>query len=521
MSSTETAPATDTLSPQQRLAFFAMVIGMFMAILDIQIVASSLSVIAAGLSASTDELSWVQTSYLIAEVIIIPVSGYIARVLSTRIAYFLATFGFTITSILCSLAWNIESMIIFRALQGLFGGAMIPTVFSTIFIIFPPKKRPSITIIVGLVVTVAPTLGPVLGGYITEITSWHFMFLLNVLPGIFVCTTVFLHGNFDQPNYKLLKNFDLLGVIFMIITLSSLQYVLEEGNKKGWLDDTLILFLTFVVVISFIAFIARELTFINPILDLTAFLNKNFTFGCVYSFVVGIGLYGAVYLLPLFLFSVAGFNTVQIGMTMMVTGASQFISAPIAGKLFGKGMDLRLMLAIGLSMFSLGCYANSFLTADSRYYEFFIPQVIRGMSLMFCFIPTNNVALGTIPKEKVHNASGLYNLTRNLGGAIGLAAISTAIASKSTIYAQYINESTTNTSIIALNQLEMFQKMLTGKVIDPEKGSYMLFSNMVSRDAFVIAINEIFIIFSLLFICSTAFLPFTANVKASNDEPSH
>ena len=347
------------------------------------------------------------------------------------------------------------------------------------------------------------------------------MFLLNVIPGIFVCTIVYLYGHFDQPNYKLLKNFDLPGVVFMVTALSSMQYVLEEGNKKGWLDDMLIISLIVLMAVSFIAMIIREFTFINPILDLTAFANKNFTFGCVYSFVVGIGLYGAVYLLPLFLFSVAGFNTVQIGMTMMVTGAAQFLSAPIAGKLFGKGMDLRLMLGIGLCMFSLGCYTNSFLTPDSRYYEFFVSQIIRGMSLMFCFIPTNNVALGTIPKDKVHNASGLYNLTRNLGGAIGLAAISTALSSKSTIYTQYINEGTSNTSIIAINQLEMFQKMLTGKVLDPEKGAYMLISNMVSRDAFVIAINEIFTIIAILFVCATIFLLFTTNVKASSDEPSH
>lgn len=518
MTQSDTTPA---LTRPQLLAFFGMVIGMFMAILDIQIVASSLSVIAAGLSASTDELSWVQTSYLIAEVIIIPISGYIARVLSTRIAYFIAALGFTLMSILCSLAWNIESMIIFRALQGLFGGAMIPTVFSTIFIIFPPEKRPTVTIVIGLVVTVAPTLGPVLGGYITEVTSWHFMFLLNVIPGIFVCSVVYLYGDFDKPNYNLLKNFDFIGVICMISTLASLQYVLEEGNKKGWLDDTLMIFLMVVVVVGFITLIIWELTFINPILDLTAFSNKNFTFGCVYSFVIGVGLYGAVYVLPLFLFSIAGFNTVQIGMTMMVTGVSQFISAPIAGRLFGKGMDLRLMLAIGLSMFSLGCYANSFLTIDSRYYEFFIPQVIRGMSLMFCFIPTNNVALGTMPKSKVHNASGLYNLTRNLGGAIGLAAISTTLIAKTKIYTQYINENISITSSFALAQIEGFQGLLTGKIIDPEKGAYQMLSNIVGRDAFVIAINEIFIIISLLFIGSILFLPFTANVKASNDEPSH
>ncbi len=200
-------------------------------------------------------------------------------------------------SVLCSLASNIETMIIFRALQGFFGGAMIPTVFSTIFIIFPVEKRPTVTVIVGLVVTMAPTLG----GYITEYLSWHFMFLLNVIPGIFVCVIVYLYADFDQPNYGLLKNFDFFGIILLTITLASLQYVLEEGNKKGW-TNSLILFLIILTVVGFIALIIRELTFINPILDLTLFINKNFTFGCVYSFVIGIGLYGAVYLLPLFLF---------------------------------------------------------------------------------------------------------------------------------------------------------------------------------------------------------------------------
>lgn len=498
-----------------------MVIGMFMAILDIQIVASSLSVIAAGLSASSDELSWVQTSYLIAEVIIIPISGFVARVLSTRISYFIAAFGFTFMSILCSLAWNIESMIIFRALQGFFGGAMIPTVFGIIFIIFPPEKRPFVTIIIGLVVTVAPTLGPTLGGYITELFSWHFMFLLNVIPGIFVCTIVFLYADFDKPNYNLLKNFDYTGIILLAISLGSLQYVLEEGNSKGWFEDSLIIFLSLIVICGLILLVIRELTFVNPILELSAFSNKNFTFGCSFSFIIGIGLFGAVYLLPLFLFSVAGFNTIQIGTTMMVTGLAQFLSAPIAGRLFGIGMDLRLMLAIGLSMFSLGCYLNSFLTPDSKFMDFLLPQIIRGASLMFCFIPTNNVALGTIEKEKIQGASGLYNLTRNLGGAIGLAAINTILNDKTKIFKQYINENVSSTSPFALNQVETFHLMLNGKILGPEKGAYIILNNIISRDAFVIAINEVFIIISILFCIMILFLPFTSNVKVSNDETSH
>ena len=505
------------LSKKQLFAFFAMIVGMFMAVLDIQIVASSLSVIAAGLSASSDELSWVQTSYLIAEVIIIPMTGFTARVLSTRISYFIAALGFTIMSMLCSLAWNIESMIIFRALQGFFGGAMIPTVFGVIYIIFPREKRPLVTIVIGLVVTVAPTLGPTIGGYITEILSWHFMFLLNVIPGIFVCVVVFLYADFDKPNYNLLKNFDWVGIITLASTFGSLQYILEEGNQKGWLEDNILLLLTIVVIIGFFVLIIRELTFINPILDFTIFINKDFTFGCIYSFITGVGLYGAVYLLPLFLFTIAGFNTIQIGFTMMVTGLAQFCSAPIVGKMSGTGMDLRIMLALGLGLFGLGCYANSFLTPDATFWEFFLPQMIRGSALMFCFIPTNNIALGTVSKDKVQNASGLYNLTRNLGGAIGLAIIGSTISSKTKVFTQYMNENISSTDPYVIEQIDNYIQLLTGKIADPQAGAYLLLSNVVNKNAFVMSINYVFVTISFLFFASMVVLPFLSNVKTSSE----
>ncbi|MFY9589386.1 DHA2 family efflux MFS transporter permease subunit [Rickettsia endosymbiont of Halotydeus destructor] len=509
------------LSKKQLFAFFGMVVGMFMAVLDIQIVASSLSVIAAGLAASTDELSWVQTSYLIAEVIIIPITGFLARLLSTRISYFIAAFGFTIMSILCSLATNIESMIICRALQGFFGGAMIPTVFSTVFIIFPASQRPKVTILIGLVVTVAPTLGPTLGGYITEVLSWHFMFLLNVIPGIFVCTVVFLYADFDKPNYNLLKNFDFIGIALLAITLGTLQYVLEEGNKKGWLEDTEILLLTIMVASGFIALIIWELTFVNPILDLRTFLYKDFTFGCLYSFVMGIGLYGAVYILPLFLFTIAGYDTVQIGITMMVTGAAQFLSAPIAGRMLGAGVDLRIMLIMGLGGFALGCHLNSFLTPDSRFAEFVLPQFVRGLSLMFCFIPTNNIALGNMPRERVGNASGLYNLTRNLGGAVGLAVISTILTNYTKTFSGYLGENISSTSIKAAEQLAFFTQLLDGKVSDPEKASYLLLADQINADAFVIAINNIFNMIGLIFVMIMILIPFTSNIKLTKAVDAH
>ncbi len=501
------------IEPKQILAFFAMVVGMFMAILDIQIVASSLSVIAGGLSASGDELSWIQTSYLIAEVIMIPVTGFLVRLLSTRILYFIAALGFTVMSVMCALAWSIESMIIFRAMQGFFGGALIPTAFGTVFIIFPKEMRTKVNMIIALVVTLAPTLGPTLGGYITENISWHFMFLLNLIPGIFVCVTVFMYVDFDKPNYKLLSNFDFLGVILMIITLGSLQYILEEGNKKDWLDDTHILLLSILVFIGFICFIIRELSFLNPIVDLGAFRNRNFSLGCIYSFILGVGLYGSVYLLPLFLFSVAGFNALQIGITMIITGLFQLCSAPLAAKLFDSGLDKRVMLAIGYITFGLGCYLNSFLTAESQFWELFLPQMVRGIALMFCFMPINDLSLGTMPKEEVQNASGLYNLTRNLGGAMGLACINSLIIAKSKIFAQAMKENISLTSPIVQEYLGSLTGMLSGRVNNPELAAYTLLDNTVNQEAFIIAINNIFIIMAAMFCLSTLLLPFTSIVE--------
>jgi len=511
----------DVVTAKKIIVFVAICLGMFMAILDIQIVGSSLSVIAAGLSASSDELSWVQTSYLIAEVMIIPATGFLARCLSTRISYFVATVGFTIMSVACALAWNIDSMIIFRALQGFFGGALIPTAFAAIFVIFPKRLQTKVTMFMGLIVTMAPTIGPTLGGYITEHLSWHFMFLINVIPGIIVAAIVFFYVDFDQPNYKLLNNFDLLGMLLMMFSLGALQYVLEEGNRKNWFEDTLIIQLVFLISVTFVSFIIRELSFINPIVSLKTFCNLNFTLGCAYAFILGIGLYGMVYLLPLFLFTVPGFNTQQIGLVMMVTGIFQVCSAPIAASLITAGLDKRIVLAIGYSMFSFGCYLNSFLTADSQAWELFFPQMLRGTSIMFCFMPINDLALGDLPPEEIQNASGLYNLTRNLGGAMGLAVISTLISIKTAGFEQAMNDHISYNSSLAMEQIAAFARIVDGKVADPTLASYYLLENTINREAFILAINNIFTILSYIFIAGLFFIPLIKPTKVNSDNQTH
>ena len=294
-------PVPEVISVKQWIAFVLMVVGMFMAVLDIQIVASSLKEIQAGLSATQDEISWVQSSYLIAEVMVIPICGWLSRVFSTRIVFSVSCLGFTIMSIACALSWNLNSMIIFRALQGFFGGSMIPTVFATIFTIFPLHMRPNVSVIIGLVVTVAPIAGPILGGYLTDIYSWHYLFLLNIIPGLITTIGVYRLVNFDQPNLALLKKIDYLGIILIIVFLGCLQYVLEEGLRLQWFESNIIKVASTISFFSFIMLIYQELTTASPIINLKAFRDVNFACSCVLSFALGWGLYSSVFVMPLFL----------------------------------------------------------------------------------------------------------------------------------------------------------------------------------------------------------------------------
>jgi MFS transporter, DHA2 family, multidrug resistance protein len=489
------------------LGFLVMVGGMFMAILDIQIVSSSLSEIQAGLSASADEISWIQTSYLIAEVIMIPLSGFLARLLSTRVLFVLSATGFTAMSVACALSWSIGSMIVFRCLQGFLGGAMIPTVFATSFKVFPPERRATVSVMIGLVATMAPTLGPTLGGWITQAMSWHWLFLINVMPGILVATGVFALIDVDRPDRSLLKGFDLTGLLSMALFLGSLEYVLEEGPRNDWLQDDLIALLALTSLLAAAVFFWRVLTYARPIVDIRAFADRNFALGSLYSFIIGVGLYGSVYLLPLFLARVRGLNSLQIGLIMIVTGTAQFLSAPVAGAL-SKRLDLRAMLVLGLSLFALGLYLNSFLTAESGFVELFVPQAVRGFALMFCFIPINTLALGTLPPEKLNNASGLYNLMRNLGGAIGLAVLNTILIDRLNLHWARLAEHINLARPVVQGRLEQLSGLL-GTVLpgDPQHAAVRMLGNQVMREANVLTFNDALLMMAAAFVVTLLFMP--------------
>jgi DHA2 family multidrug resistance protein len=388
------APA-DRIEPHRLLAFLVMVFGMFMAILDIQIVSASLTEIQAGLSASANEITWVQTAYLIAEVVMIPLSGYLSRALGTRILFGVSAAGFTAASLMCGLSSNINEMIFWRAVQGFIGGGMIPTVFATAYIIFPRSKMSLVTPMIGLVATLAPTVGPTVGGYLTDALSWHWLFFINIIPGLLVTLAALTLIDFDQPDWSLFGNFDWLGLLSMAGFLGALEYVLEEGPRNDWFGDDSVLLMAWVSGLSALVFFARVLLAAQPIVDLRAFADRNFGLGSLFSFVLGIGLYGLTYLYPLYLAQVRGYNALMIGETLFVSGAAMFLTAPVAGRLSAKA-DPRLMLMLGFACFAMGTYWLTFLTKDWDFWELFWPQVLRGIGLMLAIIPINNIALGTL-----------------------------------------------------------------------------------------------------------------------------
>jgi len=496
--------AVPHFSIKRLAAFIFMVFGMFMAILDIQIVSASLSQIQAGLSASSDEVTWVQTSYLIAEVIMIPLSGFLSRALSTRVIFTVSAGGFTLMSFMCAQATSINEMIVWRALQGFIGGGMIPTVFASAFTVFPRNKQPFIAPIIGLVATLAPTIGPTVGGYLTDWFSWHWLFLVNLVPGIMVTTAAWLLIDFDEPDTSLLTHFDYLGLVSMAGFLGAAEYALEEGPSKDWFESQPVTIAIVASVLSGVVFFWRGSTARQPIIDLTAFRDRNFWTGTMFAFVLGIGLYGLTYIYPVYLAVVRGYSSLMIGKTMFVTGVCMFLTAPLAGRLMTR-VDPRLMIATGFVGFAIGTWQASFITVDWDFWELLWPQIFRGVSLMLCMVPINNLALGTMAPQKIKNASGLFNLMRNLGGAVGLALINTLLDKRMDLHLERLRESVTWGRQVAVETLANMTQALAARGSDAELAATRQLALIVRRQAEVLALSDVFLALTVIFLACVSF----------------
>jgi DHA2 family multidrug resistance protein len=488
----------DPIPPRRLLAFLAMIFGMFMAILDIQIVSASLAEIQAGLAASADEIAYVQTSYLIAEVIMIPLSGFLSRIVSTRWMFSASAVGFTLSSILCGTATSIEEMVVYRALQGFLGGGMIPTTFAASYAMFSPVQRQRIMPLMGVVVPLAPTIGPTVGGWLTDLFSWHWLFYVNVVPGILVAIAGATLIDHDRPNWALFRKFDWWGLVFMALFLGSLEYVLEEGPLRDWFDSDIVVGFALVSAIAGTAFFARVLLAEEPIVDLRTFANGNFALGSMFSLAMGVGLFGMTYLFPLYLSRVRGYTPLMIGETMFVTGICMLLTAPIANRLVAI-LDPRWMLVFGFGGFALSTWQMASLTRVWGFDELLLPQICRGCSLMFCMIPINNLALGTLPLDRLKNAAGLYNLMRNLGGALGLALINTMLGTRSDHHFARLRDSVSWSRETATESVARLGARFAERGAEAEMIAIRRLTELARREALVMSFADLFLVLTLVF----------------------
>ena len=471
------------LSPVRKwLGFVGLCAGMFMAVLDIQIVITSLKVIEEALKIGADRMSWVQTSYLIAEIVTIPLTGLLMRVLSLRNLEIIAITIFTLASVGCAFSTGFASLIAFRILQGMAAGVLMPLVFAAIFLLFRPGTEQALaTVLAGIVAVIAPSTGPIIGGFITEHLSWQWLFLINTGPGVLTVLLGLLCLPRERMQLGMLKSLDFLSLLFIAISLGALEIGLKEAPDRGWFSPvTIALFATFALLMW--------LTVIRPkpVVDFSLFRDRHLAFGCALSFILGIGLYGSVYLLPVFLALVRYMGPVEIGLVVLVTGLSQLISAPLS-VLLDRVMPARLLSVIGFAMFAAGLFMSGFETRLSGYDELFWAQVVRGVALGLCIVPVTRFSMGFLPLERVSDASGLYNLSRALGGVIGIALIDTILFTRTAEFADRIKDMMTATPQAAADLLAISPDELP----DPDDPMGVLgVMDTIQEAAVTMAVNE-------------------------------
>ncbi len=502
-----TAAATQQPALRDWIGVLAMVVGQFMAIMDVQIVTSSLTQIQGGLSATAQEISWVQTAYLIADVVMLPMSGTLSRMFSTRLVFCCAVVGFTAASALCATATSLGQMIVYRALQGFSGGAIGPAVFPVVYTKFRGPQLASLMVLISLILNLSSTLGPTIGGFLTDTFSWHWLFLVNIAPGILVAVVVWVTIDIDKPELSLLPNFDFIGLVLMAIFLGCLEYVLEEGPRWDWLSDDTILTAAIVSAIASVFFFWRVLTFHQPIVDLRTFINRNFALGAFYTFVIGTGLYGATYVIPLFLAQVRGYSALQIGETVVVTGIAQMMMSPFTAQI-ARSLDLRVMLAIGMALFAVAIYLTAGLTNQAGFWELFFPQALRGVALMFCYLPANMISLGALPQERLKSGASLYNLTRDLGGAIVLATIGTLMNDRLHFHWNRLIEDVNPARPVVQQfldaQTNRFDTLIPG---DAHQAAVVRLAAIVQREALVLTFNDVILLLGSMFVVGFVLLP--------------
>ena len=497
-----------------------MCLGLFMAILDIQIVASALPRIAKALDTPLDQLSWVQTAYLIMEVIAIAMSGRLARAMSTRRLFAAATFAFSATSLGCALSHHFVELIVWRSLQGFAAGTVIPSVFACGYKMFPKRLHHRAVLVAGVVAMLAPSIGPFLGGFIAEKLAWNWLFFINVPIGIVSGVIVWVVVRVDHADMTAWRTIDLPAFGALTVSLGSLQTLLKLAPADHWAtgrDYALIA----LVLGGGAFFVSRCARGRDPLVDLSPLRDRSFAAACAFNFALGAGLFGSLYVLPLFLGFVRFHSPLEIGTIMTVMGVSQLVAAPLAA-FADRRLPPQVVTFIGFTVFGAGALANAFQTPQTDFQQLLVPQILRGAGLLFCILPITNVALGHRPIAELSNASGVLNFMRNIGGAIGIGLVDTIISLRPIPIAKHL----TDRLVAGDAQIAAFVgvpvAMLKGVDIAHADPDDLLFAKpIVERAAATLAFNEAWLLIGALLLGSLVLLPLlrSATVPVDDRDP--
>lgn len=500
-----TAPAAPRTKASLRdwVAFLGGSLGAFMAVLDIQITNSSLANIQGTLGASLDEGSWISTGYLIAEIIVIPMTGWLAGVFSLRRYLVVNAILFLVFSVLCGLATNLSEMILFRIGQGFTGGVLIPTAFTIMLLRIPGNQRAIASAIFGMTVTFAPAIGPTIGGWLTDTYSWHWIFYINLIPGAALVAMIWWGLDPQPMRLDRLARGDWTGIACMAIGLGSLEYVLEEGQRKDWFGDGRIVLCAVLAAVFITAFIAVELLKKEPFIDLRLLRRRSLSVACAVNFAAGLGLYGSIYILPLYLSRVQGYNAFQIGEVQMWMGLPQLAILPFVPFIL-RAFDSRAVLAVGLGLFAASCLMNGFgMSADTGIDQLKWSQLVRALGQPLIISPLAQMATIGIGPAQAGAASALFNMGRNLGGSFGIALLATAAEHREHWHFSAIAERVTHNSVLLTERLGQM-----AQVLGPDQALARL-ANQVRRQAVVMGYADCFLLIGaglLLSLLGTAFL---------------
>jgi len=493
--------ASPGASTKDWIAVLACMIGTFMAILNIQITNASLLDIEGGIGTGVDNGAWISTSYLIGEIVVIPLTDFLSRVFSFRRYLLVNAVLFPLFSIGCAFTHDLGSMIVMRGLQGFAGGILIPMAFTMVLTKLPKRQQPIGLALFALSVTFAPAIGPTIGGTLTETYGWQTIFFINAVPSAVMVVALALTLDRQPMQLGLLREGDWAGIATMAIGLAAFQTVLEEGNKDDWFASPFILRLAVTAAVFLGAFVWIELAVKKPLVNLRLLLRRNFGIGVIANVLVGFALFGTVYILPQYLAQVQRYNAEQIGNVLAWTGLPQLLLIPFVPWLM-KRFDVRTIGALGIGIFAASCFMNTTLSLDTSGDQFWIPNIVRAVGQALVLTPISAITTAGIAASEAGAASGLSNMLRNLGGAVGTATLATILTKREQFHSNIIGQAVT----LSCDEVRQRLAAMTGYytshgVTDPAAATHkaiVALGSVVRRQALIMGFSDTFAVIAVL-----------------------